>query len=106
MVVKAYGIWVLTWSRWSHDEAMLDMTVVSLMGEQWSPKIAPSSTAAAAKIVRGKPPKAWARGTTVGMRMAMVVQEVPMEKATTEASRKMSKGSKRGEIKGDKAAVR
>ena len=29
---------------WSQEEPMEDMTVVSEMGEQWSPKIPPDST--------------------------------------------------------------
>ena len=85
---------------------MLDMTVVSLMGEQWSPKMAPSSTAAAARTVRGMPPIAWANGTTVGIRMPMVAQEVPMEKATKEARPKMRMGSRPGETRGERATVR
>ncbi len=40
--VKAYGNWVVTWSRWSHCAPADDMMVVSDMGEQWSPQTAPA----------------------------------------------------------------
>ena len=41
---SAYGSWVRTWSTWSHPDAVDDSTVVSEMGEQWSPKMEPAST--------------------------------------------------------------
>ena len=42
---NAYGSWVLTWSIWSHPAPIDDKIVVSDIGEQWSPNIAPVSTA-------------------------------------------------------------
>ena len=44
--VPAYGICVRTWSIRSAADPMEDMIVVSEIGEQWSPKIAPHVTAA------------------------------------------------------------
>ncbi len=41
---NAYGIWVRTWSTGSQPEASDDSTVVSEIGETWSPQTAPAST--------------------------------------------------------------
>src|SRR5690606_28819548 len=45
---RAYGNWVLTWSMWSHSAPADESTVVSEIGELWSPKTAPAKTAAIA----------------------------------------------------------
>lgn len=42
---KEYHIWVLTCSIWLQPAPIEDNIVVSDIGEQWSPKIAPVSTA-------------------------------------------------------------
>ena len=42
----AYGNCVRTCSAWSHPVPTLDSTVVSEIGEQWSPQVAPLRTAA------------------------------------------------------------
>jgi hypothetical protein len=42
---RAYGICVFTWAMWSDPAKMDDITVVSDIGLQWSPKIAPANTA-------------------------------------------------------------
>ena len=41
----AYHIWVLTCSIWSHPAPVEESIVVSEIGEQWSPNIAPVNTA-------------------------------------------------------------
>ena len=44
--LNAYGNWVATWAAWSQPVPVLERTVVSEMGEQWSPQVAPDKTAA------------------------------------------------------------
>ena len=88
------------------EEGMLESTVVSLIGERWSPKMAPSSTAAATRTDSGNWPISKATGTMVGRRMAMVVHEVPIEKATRAASRKTRTGSKFGSSSPDSRPIR
>ncbi len=58
---------------------MEDMIVVSLMGEEWSPKIPPAKDAAT-KGAREYPMTS-AAGTAMGSMIANVPQEDPMEKA-------------------------
>ena len=60
--------------------------VVSLMGEEWSPKIPPARDAAT-KGARGRPMTS-AAGTAMGSMMAKVPQEDPMEKAIPAETRK------------------
>ena len=75
---------------------------MSLIGEQWSPKMLPSSTAPMViSIIAGPPmlescPTVWARTTTLGRRIAMVPYEVPVLKATKELSRNSTEGSIQG----------
>ncbi len=74
------------------------MIVVSLMSEQWSPKMAPSSTAEPARIrmmcPSGWPRESWATsGIATGIRMPIVPQLVPVENAMNEASPKTVTGS-------------
>src|SRR5690606_14536885 len=82
----AYGNWVRTWSTWSHADAMELMTVVSEIGEQWSPKIEPAmiELITPSRIVYPSPlsnptpaPIATASGTTTGKRIAIVPHDVP-----------------------------
>ena len=42
--VSAYGACVFTWSTWSDAAAIEERTVVSEIGEQWSPNTAPART--------------------------------------------------------------
>ena len=50
--IDACGIWVLTWSIRSHPEHIALNTVVSDMGEHWSPKTLPSITAAKQMVIK------------------------------------------------------
>ena len=104
------GVWERMHQHFVEDpdmeNIMLDSTVVSLIGEQWSPKMAPSSTAAAARTTSGKPPISKASGSMVGRRRAMVVHDVPIEKATTAASRKTRTGSIAGASRSDREAIK
>ena len=68
-----------TWSMWSEAEATEERTVVSEIGEQWSPKMPPASDAAT-KGASGRP-SVDAAGTAIGSMIAKVPQEVPVEKA-------------------------
>ena len=57
----------MTWSMWSEPEAMELSTVVSEMGEQWSPnteppRIAASSASARWRVVSGSSSAVSARG--------------------------------------------
>ena len=66
---------------------MEDMTVVSEMGEQWSPKIPPDSTTPMAMPTGA--PMEMARDTAMGMKMANTLQELPVEKEVRQAAMKM-----------------
>ena len=69
---------------WSQADAMEDMTVVSEIGLQWSPKIAPASTEEIAPSRMPSVPvgsKATAEATAGGTRIDIVAQEVPVAKA-------------------------
>src|SRR5699024_623779 len=68
--VTAYGSWVFTWSTWSQEDPAEDSTVVSEIGEQWSPKIPPLKTAAVA-AARDRSREA-ASGIAIGSMMAKV----------------------------------
>ena len=63
------------------------MTVVSEMGEQWSPKIPPDSTTPMAMPTGA--PMEMARDTAMGMKMANTLQELPVEKEVRQAAMKM-----------------
>ncbi len=66
--------------------------VVSEMGEQWSPKVAPARTAATPTNIRlGS--RAATRGTTMGIMIPMVPQEVPVAKEIREETIKMVAGT-------------
>ena len=89
---------------WSHADAIELSTVVSEMGEQWSPKIDPartelieltsSSPPPASKPVA--PPRATMSGTTSGSRMVIVAHEVPVQKLTIAAVTKVMTGTSSG----------
>ena len=103
---SAYGSWVRTWSTWSAAEAMEERIVVSEMGEQWSPKTAPESTAPMVAIRMrwlssvdrpASSGKWYAMGMTMGVRIAIVAQEVPVENAMNAATTKVSAGMRCGD---------
>ena len=93
-----------TWSTWSHAEAVEERTVVSEIGAQWSPKIAPARTEL---IVPSRieycipapksapPPSDTVRGITSGSRIVIVPQDVPVAKDIAAATTKTSHGSRR-----------
>ena len=64
---------------WSVAAAIEEMIVVSLIGEQWSPKMPPDSEAAT-KGDSGSP-RVSAAGTAIGSMIAKVPQLVPVENA-------------------------
>ena len=73
---------------WSVAEAIDDSIVVSLIGEQWSPKIPPASEAAT-KGERGRPSVS-AAGTAIGSIIPNVPQLVPVAKAIPPETRNTS----------------
>ena len=68
---------------WSQVQPIEDKTVVSDMGEQWSPKTPPQVTAAIAGYTDASSDNAM--GIAMGMKMPKVPQEVPVEKAVKDA---------------------
>lgn len=64
--------------------------VVSEIGEQWSPNTPPPRTVA--MIKPGWRPMILIMGTAMGIMMAKVPQEVPVEKAMKQETRKMTVG--------------
>lgn len=75
---------------WSAAEAIEEMIVVSDIGEQWSPKTPPPKTAA--MINPGWRPIMLIIGTAMGIMMAKVPHEVPVEKAIKQETRKTTAG--------------
>ena len=70
--------------------------VVSESGEQWSPITEPVNTA---DMPKGKgTPKAKAKGTAIGIAIAIVPQEVPVAKEIRLQIINITIGSKTGEI--------
>lgn len=68
------------------------MIVVSEMGETWSPKIPPETTAPIIKAMfMSKVP---ANPKEMGIIIEKVPQEVPVEKAVSPATKKTSRGKK------------
>ena len=65
--------------------------VVSEMGEQWSPQTAPARQAEMPMMSSLLSPGKTA--VTMGIRMPKVPQLVPVAKASTQATRKMTAGS-------------
>ena len=81
------------------EEAIEDMMVVSDMGEQWSPKTVPlrmepiDAYRTAEACSGGSPAESCSTGgTDMGNRMAMLPHEVPVAKAITEETIKMTRG--------------
>ena len=71
-----------------------DSTVVSEMGEQWSPKIAPEKTAPTmAATMVWLPANCQATLIPMGVTMLIVPHAVPVEKAMNADSRKISAGN-------------
>lgn len=68
--------------------------VVSEIGEQWSPNTPPPRTAA--MIKPGWRPMILIMGTAMGIMMAKVPQEVPVEKAMRHETRKTTAGMNPG----------
>ena len=89
--VSTYGSCVLTCAMWSQRAPAEAMTVVSEIGEQWSPHTAPAMQAEMETIVRGESGIA---ASTIGMRMPNVAQLVPVENASAAATTKMIAGRK------------
>ena len=90
---------------WSAVLAIDDMIVVSEMGEQWSPKTAPERMAE--MLDRSIPccrtgASSWSSvtwmtsGIVNGVRLVFVPQDVPGEKLTAAATRKISPGNSSG----------
>ena len=67
---------------WSQPADIDATTVVSEIGEQWSPKTPPPMTAATASGTDAPAPTA--SGTAIGMRIAKVPHELPVEKEITQ----------------------
>ena len=88
-VTAAYCICVDTWFRWLLCAPALDITVVSEIGEIWSPQTAPASTADTATIIMvGSVSENIL--TTMGTKIANVPQLVPEENAIKIAMQKIS----------------
>ena len=80
----------------SHPAAIADITVVSEMGEQWSPNRQPDSTA---PIVMGMDtPKPTAILMPIGSRIAMAPHEVPVAKEIMTPTRNSRAGTTCGVI--------
>ena len=76
---------------WSQSAAMELMMVVSLMGEAWSPKMPPETTAA---MTRGMSRLSVVeRARPMGIMMEKVPQLVPVENAVMLATQKTSNGT-------------
>ena len=104
---SAYGACVLTWSTWSAADAIEDITVVSEMGEQWSPKTAPARTdpsvanrmdSAAPPMLESSPVSAHAIGPAIGKTIAMVPNDVPVANAMRQDTTKTISGRKRTSV--------
>ena len=74
-----------------HELPIEERIVVSEIGEQWSPKVAPASTAPIAPKMTASPPP-WATGIAIGKRIAMVPQLVPVTNETKPATTKTPAG--------------
>ena len=94
----AYGICVRTCSICGQPVAVDDNIVVSEIGEQWSPQIAPSSTAAKhAKTIRLSPDIVAESGAAIGSTRAIVAHDEPVENATSPDRIKIINGRTVGE---------
>lgn len=92
---RAYGNLVEMWLIILHLVPVAAMMVVSEIGETWSPKTDPAKTEAIVIVQRslliGK------RGKAIGMNIAKVPQEVPVENDNIAASAKIITGIKKEE---------
>ena len=76
-----------------------DRIVVSLTGEQWSPKTPPPATAAkhiATSVVTSLPDALNAKGNAIGIQIAKVPQELPVANAMIAETTKITAGSNAG----------
>ena len=85
-VTAAYCICVDTWFRWLLCAPALDITVVSEIGEIWSPQTAPARTADTEIIIISRFVPAANMPVAIGTRIANVPQEVPVEKERNTAT--------------------
>ena len=78
---NAYHICVLTWSIWLHPAPIDESIVVSDIGEQWSPNIAPVNTALVLTITNDISGLIlYANGIANGISMLIVPYAEPVEK--------------------------
>lgn len=101
---RVYGSWLLMCAGISHLVAEHATTVVSDIGDDWSPKSPPLHTAPAISGIFTSMVKAI--GITRGSTTAIVPHELPVEKAITIAIRKVMKGSSDGLRMLEKALAR
>ena len=93
-VTAAYCICVDTWFRWLLCAPALDITVVSEIGEIWSPQTAPARTADTEIIIISRFVPAANMPVAIGTRIANVPQEVPVEKERNTATANSTTGIK------------
>ena len=94
---KAYGNCVLTWLKGSISHAKDEIMVVSLNGEQWSPKTAPLKTAAMlgamyVELIFSLNPKII--GRVNGINSPIVPHDVPVKKESIDPIRNRYVGNK------------
>ena len=83
-----------TCAAWSHPVPVLDKIVVSEIGEQWSPHVAPDKTAALAAKASVVVGSSWrANGMANGIMMDMVPKLVPVANAIAALMAKTSVGN-------------
>ena len=87
---------------WSLPVAVDERIVVSEMGEQWSPKMDPSSTAPMVMITiptaptADPSPTATASMITLGSKMPIVAQDEPVANEVPQARKKRTAGNRMG----------
>lgn len=91
--VNAYGSCVETWFTWLHCAPALAITVVSEIGEQWSPHTAPAMHAEIEIILIGSEDSGNA-AMQIGISMPNVPHEVPVANAKKHAITKIIAGRK------------
>ena len=82
-----------TWFTWLHCAPAEAIIVVSEIGEQWSPQTAPAMQAEMEIIISCGLESA-NTATTIGISMPKVPQEVPVENARKQPTRKIIAGRK------------
>ena len=88
-----------TWSTWSDQAAIDEISVVSLIGEQWSPNTPPPSTALTTNGTDTDAPSRFmeaASGSASGTMTANVPQLVPVAKAMVPAVRNTTGATRSG----------